>query len=84
MDIQAKVTSKGQVTIPKSVREALGLQQGDGLLFRVHDTRAVIAKTPDFLDLAGSVPAPKGRRGSQWEEVRRHTRKQRAERQRPY
>ena len=32
MDTQAKVTSKGQVTIPKSVRDALGLHTGDELL----------------------------------------------------
>lgn len=29
MDIAATVTSKGQVTIPKAVRDALGIQAGD-------------------------------------------------------
>lgn len=33
----AKLTSKGQITIPKEVREALGLHTGDRLAFRVHD-----------------------------------------------
>ena len=80
MDTQAKITSKGQVTIPKSVREALGLRTGDELLFRVQDTRAVIAKTPHFLDLAGSVKTPEGKRGTAWEDVRHHVRKKRAER----
>jgi len=32
----AKLTSKGQITIPKQVREALGLHTGDRLAFRVH------------------------------------------------
>src|SRR5437867_3176964 len=44
MDARAKVTSKGQVTIPKSVREALKLHEGDELLFRVERSRALVAK----------------------------------------
>jgi antitoxin PrlF len=78
MDRSAKITSKGQVTIPKSVRDALELHQGDGLLFRVERSRAVIAKTPMFLDLAGSLPVPAGRRGTPWDEVLRRTRADRA------
>jgi AbrB family looped-hinge helix DNA binding protein len=82
VDTRAKVTSKGQVTIPKSVREALELREGDELLFRVERSRAVIAKTPGFLDLAGSVSVPAGKRGTPWDEVLRRTRAQRAGRRR--
>lgn len=32
---QAKVTSKGQVTIPAEVRDALGLREGDTVSFEV-------------------------------------------------
>lgn len=78
MDSSAKITSKGQVTIPKSVRDALGLREGDELLFRVEDSRAVVAKTPNFLDLAGSVPVPAAKRGTPWDEVLRQTRAARA------
>jgi AbrB family looped-hinge helix DNA binding protein len=74
MDSSAKITSKGQVTIPKNVRDALGLHEGDELLFRVQQSRAVVAKTPDFLDLAGSVPVPAAKRGTPWDEVLRQTR----------
>jgi antitoxin PrlF len=74
MDSSAKITSKGQVTIPKSVRDALELQEGDELLFRVERSRAVIAKTPSLLELAGSVPVPAPKRGTQWDEVLRQTR----------
>ncbi|MFI4989890.1 MAG: AbrB/MazE/SpoVT family DNA-binding domain-containing protein [Solirubrobacterales bacterium] len=43
MDSSAKITSKGQVTIPKDVRDALKLHEGDELHFRVERSRAVIA-----------------------------------------
>ena len=33
MDAAAKVTSKGQVTLPKTVREALGIESGDEVVF---------------------------------------------------
>jgi antitoxin PrlF len=82
VDVRAKITSKGQVTIPKSVREALDLHEGDELLFRVERSRAVIGKTPDFLRLAGSVPVPAAKRGTPWDDVLRATRSQRAERRR--
>lgn len=71
MDVQAKITAKGQVTIPKLVREALGLAEGDTVLFRVENGRAVLARTPDLLELAGSVPVPPEARGLPWEGVRR-------------
>jgi antitoxin PrlF len=82
MDTRAKITSKGQVTIPKSVRDALGLHAGDELLFRVERSRAVIAKTPDFLELAGSVAVPVGKRGTSWDEIVARTRRERAGRRR--
>ena len=80
MDARAKITSKGQVTIPRSVREALDLHEGDELLFRVEQSRALVAKTPDFLSLAGSVSVPAGKRGTAWDDVLRQTRRARAER----
>ena len=82
MDARARITSKGQVTIPKVVREALDLHEGDELLFRVERSRALVAKTPDFLALAGSVPVPAAKRGTGWDEVLRQTRRERAEHRR--
>ncbi|MGH2946294.1 MAG: AbrB/MazE/SpoVT family DNA-binding domain-containing protein [Solirubrobacteraceae bacterium] len=78
MDARARITSKGQVTIPKVVREALDLHEGDELLFRVERSRALVAKTPDFLALAGSVPVLAAKRGTGWDEVLRQTRRGRA------
>ena len=82
MDARARVTSKGQVTIPKSVRQALGLREGDELLFRVERSRALLAKTPDFLDLAGTVSVPPAKRGTPWDDVLRSTRSGRVGRRR--
>ena len=78
METTAKVTAKGQVTIPKSVRDELGLQEGDSVVFRVEGNRAVIAATGDLLDLAGSVTVPAAKRGTPWDEVRRVTRRRRS------
>lgn len=79
MDLAAKVTSKGQITIPKEVRDALGLTEGDQVVFRVEQHRALLAKTPHLLDLAGTVEVPAAKRGVAWDEARRSTRRVRAE-----
>jgi antitoxin PrlF len=78
MDAAAKVSSKGQVTVPKVVRDALGLKEGDAVVFRVEGNRAVLARTPDFLELAGTVRVPAAKRNAAWDDVIRRTRIARA------
>ncbi len=78
MDVAAKVTSKGQVTVPKGVRLALGLEEGDNVVFRVEGNRAVLARTPDFLELAGTISVPAEKRNIAWDEIVRRTRSGRA------
>lgn len=73
MDAAARVTSKGQVTIPKVVRDALGIKEGDQVVFRVEGNRAVLARTPNFLDLAATVKVPAAQRNVAWGEVIRRT-----------
>jgi len=56
---QAKVTGEGQITIPKDVREALGLREGDMIAFEVDDQnyarlRAVRDESP-FARYAGAL-----------------------------
>jgi AbrB family looped-hinge helix DNA binding protein len=42
--ITAKVTSKGQVTIPKEIREKLGVHPGEEVGFEERDNLLVISK----------------------------------------
>jgi len=78
MDAAARMTSKGQVTVPKVVRDALGIEAGDEVVFRVEGNRAVLARTPNFLDLAGSITVPAAKRNVAWDDVIRRTRTARA------
>ena len=45
-----KVTRKGQVTLPKEVRDMLGIREGDLLLVRVEGNRVILTK--------GEIPTP--------------------------
>ena len=40
------LTQKGQVTIPKQVREALGLKPGDEVDFDISNSKIVVVKKP--------------------------------------
>jgi AbrB family looped-hinge helix DNA binding protein len=44
VEIAATVTSEGQITLPKQVRDALGVREGDRVVFRVLAGRAVVAR----------------------------------------
>ena len=43
-----KVTSKGQVTIPKEIREVLGVSGGDKILFEKKDGNILIKKAQEY------------------------------------
>ncbi len=58
----ARMTSKGQVTLPKAIREALGIARGDLLVFaRLPDGSIVLRRLPGrtLSQLHGSVPTPR-------------------------
>ncbi|MFN8122752.1 MAG: AbrB/MazE/SpoVT family DNA-binding domain-containing protein [Thermoleophilia bacterium] len=74
MVVGSRVTSKGQVTIPKAVRDALGIDTGDTVMFSVEEGVATLRRTAGLLELAGSVAVPEDLRGVPWSEVRRRTR----------
>ena len=39
-----RITKKGQVTIPKEIREALGLKRGDSVEFVLQEGRCILVK----------------------------------------
>jgi len=53
------VTSKGQVTVPKPIRERLGLKRGDRIEFIAEDRRTVVrrarVKGNTFAEYAGAL-----------------------------
>jgi len=61
MTISATVTSKGQITIPKPIRELLDLTKNDLLVFTVQKSKKVTV-TPvktDIMSLYGSLKTNK-------------------------
>lgn len=78
MDVAARLSSKGQVTIPKAVREALGVGEGDSIIFRIEGNLATLQRTPDFLELAGTLTAPVAKKSESWDRVLETSRASRA------
>ncbi len=62
MQWEMTISAKGQVTIPKDMRELLGLRPGDQLICSMIDGQIVMTpKNVDFNDLAGFLGrAPNG------------------------
>ena len=58
--MEATITSKGQVTLPKALREALNLSTGDKLSFMLSGKNEVrmIPKHLPVQKLKGILPAP--------------------------
>lgn len=58
----AKLTSKGQITLPKSVRDKLGVGSGDRVEFIESADEPgvfrVVAATHDVRELKGLIPRP--------------------------
>lgn len=61
------VTSQGQITIPKEVREALAISTPAKIFMSVQDKQATIKPVPDFFSLYQSIKSKK--RPVDWDEV---------------
>jgi AbrB family looped-hinge helix DNA binding protein len=74
----AKVTYKGQITIPKAVREALDIADGDSVMITVRGDHAILqpVRKKPLLEFFGAFPATKPYPGS--EAVRKKVRETRA------
>jgi antitoxin PrlF len=58
----ATVTSRGRVTIPKAIRDALGIQPGAQVEFELEESRIVVRKRAPEDELRGErdIAAPNG------------------------
>lgn len=56
---QAKVTYKGQITIPKAVREALNIEEGDSVMLKIEGDHAILRplKKKALSEFFGAFPA---------------------------
>lgn len=57
MSAEATLTSKGQTTIPKDIRESLGMKAGDRMTFTLMPDGTVLlrVKNKSVMSLAGSL-----------------------------
>lgn len=57
MPTAATLTSKGQTTIPKEIRDSLGMKPGDRMTFTLMPDATVVmrVKTRSVIELAGSL-----------------------------
>jgi antitoxin PrlF len=51
MPMTSKITSKGQTTLPKEIRDKLGVRSGDSLVYEVEGNAVRVRKAEPF-DLA--------------------------------
>lgn len=78
MHATSRLSSRGRITVPKSVRGALGLEAGDAVVFRIDGNQAVMARARDFLELAGTIDVAAEKRAATWDQVMSQTRSERA------
>ncbi len=66
---KATLTSKGQLTVPKEVRDRLDLKPGDGFLFEVEDdaVRLKVQRRRTLGDLKGSLSSERACPGKEAE-----------------
>ncbi len=53
------ITTKGQVTIPIRIREKLGLEPGDKVIFEEEVDSARVRAIPDFFSFRGALKGKK-------------------------
>ncbi len=73
--ITAKITSKGQVTLPREIRERLGVGDGDRVRFELENGVVVLypqLNTPSFAEMIGTAPLAAGQTARSFVEYIRH------------
>jgi AbrB family looped-hinge helix DNA binding protein len=56
--MEAKLSSKGQATIPKAVRDRLQIKSGDRFKFFFHPDGVIILPKISTVQLKGMIPKP--------------------------
>ncbi|BES82767.1 AbrB/MazE/SpoVT family DNA-binding domain-containing protein [Pyrodictium abyssi] len=55
MAVEVKLDEKGRITLPKELRDRLGLKPGDMLVARLHGDRIVLEKSTDPFKVIGDI-----------------------------
>ena len=70
LSAKSKLTSKGQTTVPKEIRDALGLDEGASIEWVVDEGKVTVrAKTRNIADFAGILGKPPNGRHLSVEEM---------------
>ena len=67
---RARVSSKGRVTLPRVLRDALDMHEGSMVEFEIRDGEAVLRPVAGFLARFGALTVP-GAGPIDWNELRR-------------
>lgn len=71
-----KLSTKGQLVVPKEIRELLSLDIGDEIEFTINENKEVVIKRKekkDIMELFGSLP-PQEETSKSWDEIRKEAR----------
>ncbi len=77
------VTKKGQITIPKPIRDRLGLKEGDKVIAKFCENEVYIRKITFIFDLEGSVRVPEKVKKLGWKEIEKKAHENMAKRIKP-
>ena len=64
MQVITTVTQKGQVTLPKILREKVGIKEYDKVVIEADKNYLIVKSTKDILDFAGTLTPKKNKNRS--------------------
>jgi AbrB family looped-hinge helix DNA binding protein len=60
--LSRKVLAKGQIVIPKTIRELMGINEGDDIVIDVDGDRIILSKKSDVSEIFADVAERKGKK----------------------